>query len=365
MSTRTNYAVAPGEYLAEWLEETGTTQQQAADRISASRKQINEIVNGRAPITAETAFKLGRLTGIDAETWLRIEMQYRTDLARLRDEAELAAHASKIPASTATYLRSLGATSASLKAPGKLVSDFLSFHSCGTWEAYEESVSNAHEGEYALAALTESKAAFDLVACSTWLRAGEVSEAYERGLRYTFDQSSLRNLIPHLRERAVTPDNAMLRDLAEMLASVGVVFAMVEPPKSFPLYGMTRWIDARVPMIQQSGRRMKDGFIIWTFFHELGHVLNDPRGETHFEFKTAKSRNTKAEKAANSFAFEALFGESGLKPFDGLTSNGAIARAAREVGVSPGVAVQQMHRYRKLPYNYGNQLLVDVEWGAA
>lgn len=365
MSTPTNYAVAPGEYLAEWLDETRTTQQQAAERIGASRKQINEIVNGRAPITADTAFKLGRLTSIGAETWLRIEQQYRTDLARLRDEEELALHASKIPSSTATYLRSLGATSASLKAPGKLVSDFLTFHSFGTWGAYEDSVNAAHQGEYALAALTESKAAFDLVACSTWLRAGELSDAFERGRGYDFDPEALRQLMPLLRERAASPDNAMLRDLATMLASVGVVFAMVEPPKSFPLYGMTRWIDSRVPMIQQSGRRMKDGFIIWTFFHELGHVLNDPRGETHYEFKTAKSRTTKAEKSANAFAFEALFGEAGLKPFDGLTSNGAITRAARDIGVSPGVAVQQLHRYRKLPYHYGNQLLIDVEWEAA
>ncbi len=365
MSTHTNYAVAPGEYLAEWLDETGTTQQQAADRISASRKQINEIVNGRAPVTADTAFKLSRLTGIDADTWLRIELQYRTDLARLHDEAELAQHASKIPASTATFLRSLGVTKASARTPGRLVADFLAFHSYGTWQAYEDSVRNSHDGEYALAALTESKAAFDLVACSTWLRAGELSEAFEHGRRFTFDPEALRRIIPRLRERAATPDDSMLHDLATLLASVGVVFAMVEPPKSLPLYGMTRWIDNRVPMIQQSGRRAKDGFIIWAFFHELGHVLNDPRGETHYEFSTKKVRTTKAEKSANAFAFDVLFGDDGLTPFDGMTSDGAIRRTAHEVGVSPGVAVQQLHRYRKLPYNYGNQLLIDVEWGTA
>ncbi|GAA1156471.1 HigA family addiction module antidote protein [Microbacterium oxydans] len=365
MSTHTNYAVAPGEYLAEWLDDSGTTQQQAASRIGASRKQINEIVNGRAPITAETAFKLQRLTRIEADTWLRLELQYRTDLARLHDEQELAQHVSKIPAATASYLRSLGATTASARAPGKLVSDFLAFHSFGTWQAFEESVQRSHDGEYALAALTENKAAFDLVACSTWLRAGELSEAFERGQRYSFDEEALRALIPHLRERAAYPDDAMLHDLAELLSSVGVVFAMVEPPKSFPLYGMTRWINNRVPMIQQSGRRAKDGFIIWTFFHEIGHVLNDPRGEMHYELSSKKVRSTKAEKAANAFAFESLFGEDGLEPFDGLTSDRAIQRAAREVGVSPGVAVQQLHRYRKLPYNYGNQLFVDVEWGKA
>lgn len=365
MSTHTNYAVAPGEYLAEWLEETHTTQQQAAARIGVSRKQINEICNGRAPVTADTAFRLNRLTGIESETWLKIELQYRTDLARLHDEAELAQHAPKIPASTATYLRSLGVTTASARTPGRLVSDFLSFHRYGTWNAYEEAVQHSHDGEFALAALTENRAAFDLVSCSTWLRAGELSEPFERGRHYRFDSDGLRAMIPTLRERAARPDNAMLRELAALLASVGVVFAMVEPPKSFPLYGMTRWIEDRVPMIQQSGRRAKDGFIIWTFFHELGHVLNDPRGEMHYEFSTKKVRTTRAEKAANAFAFQVLFGDEGLKPFDGLTSDGAIRRTAREIGVSPGVAVQQLHRYRKLPYNYGNQLLVDVEWGTA
>lgn len=365
MPTHTNYAVAPGEYLAEWLENTGHTQLEAANRLGVSRKQVNEIVNGRAPITADSAFKLERLTGIAADVWLRMEMQYRADLARIRDESELAEHVTKIPAATATYLRSLGATTASLRTPGKLVADFLTFHSFGTWAAYEESIEVAHKGEYALAALKENKASFDLVACSTWLRAGELSEAYERGRNLTFDAGGLRRLLPALRKRAASPDEAMLRDLAAMLATVGVVFAMVDPPGNFPLYGMTRWIDSRVPMIQQSGRRAKDGFIIWTFFHELGHVLNDPRGETHFEYKSEKTRNTKAEKDANAFAFQVLFGEDGLHPFDNVTSNGAIARIARNIGVSPGLAVQQLHRYRKLPYQYGNQLMVDLEWEPA
>lgn len=53
-----NYAVAPGEYLQEWLDENETTQQQAADLLGCSRKLVNEIVNGRAPVTPDTATRL-------------------------------------------------------------------------------------------------------------------------------------------------------------------------------------------------------------------------------------------------------------------------------------------------------------------
>ncbi|MDQ1075157.1 HigA family addiction module antitoxin [Microbacterium sp. SORGH_AS_0969] len=84
MATLTDYAVAPGQYLDEWLEESSLTQQEAANRLGVSRKHVNEIVNGRAPVTPETALKLERLTGIPADSWVRFEARYRLDLARLR-----------------------------------------------------------------------------------------------------------------------------------------------------------------------------------------------------------------------------------------------------------------------------------------
>jgi len=224
---------------------------------------------------------LERLTGIPTNSWLRFEAAYRGDLARIEEQESLAVHASKIPAGTAKFLRGIGATTATMRTPGRLVSDFLSFHRCGTWAAFEDQVSGSMQGDFALAALKEQKSEFDPIACSTWLRAGELSDAYEQGRTFTYNPERLMNLLPDLRVRAAAPDARLLGDLADLLAQAGVVFTMVEPPASMPLYGVTHWIDRRVPVVQQTGRRGKDGFIIWTFFHELGHVLNDPRGETH------------------------------------------------------------------------------------
>lgn len=359
--TTTNYAVAPGEYLEEWIDDQGLSQQRVADMLGCSRKQVNEIVHGRAPVTPDTARRLERVVGIPADAWLRYEAAYRADLSRITEEENLAQYADAIDANAATYLRSLGATAATRANPGRLVSDFLAFHRCGTWEVYEHLHDTASQGDYALAALKESGADVAPTALTTWLRAAEFTEPFERGRKYDYDEEQLRAALPELRARAARPDKKMLRDIAGQLAEIGVVFMVVEPPKSFPLLGMTRWIDKRVPVIQQTGRWGKDGFVTWTLFHELGHVLNDPRGEMHLEYKTHKQRTSAAEKEANRFAFETLFGTGGIAPFERLCHDGDIVRAARRVGISPGVAVHQLHRKHLLDYRFGNKLFVDLK----
>lgn len=358
--TATNYAVAPGEYLEEWIDDHGLSQQRVAELLGSSRKHVNEIVNGRAPITSDTAMRLERVVGIPARTWLKYEALYRADLARIADEERLADHADEIAPSAVAYLRGIGATSATKRTPGKLVSDFLAFHRCGTWEAYVHLHEEASAGDYALAALKDAGATLEPTLLTTWLRAAELLEPFERGRGYDYDPERLRAALPGLRARAATPDSTMLRDIANMLADVGVVFMVVDPPKKLPLLGMTRWIDKRVPVIQQTGRWGKDGFVIWTLFHEIGHVLNDPRGEMHVEYSTEKKRNSDAEKGANAFAMELLFGEAGVSPFQGLTYDREIADKARAIGIAPGVAVHQMHRRRLLPYEFGNSLCVDL-----
>ncbi|KSU65672.1 HigA family addiction module antitoxin [Arthrobacter sp. NIO-1057] len=357
----TNYAVAPGDYLEEWIDDQGFSQQKAADLLGCSRKQVNEIINGHAPITSETALRLERVVGIPAATWLKYEAMYRSDLARIADEENLAQFAARIAPAAASYLRRIGATKGNMRTPGKLVSDFLAFHRCGTWKSYEQLHAELHKGDFALATLKDSSTELDQTLFSTWLRAAEMAKPYELGRSYEYAPRKLRAIIPELRTRVAQPDSSMLNDIARMLSEVGVVFMVVDPPKGLPLQGATRWIDKRVPVIQQTGRWGMDGFAIWTLFHELGHILNDPRGQTHLEYSTEKQRGTATEKSANEFAKNVLFGAEGLAPFHGMTNDAQIATKAREMGIAPGVAVHQMHRRRMLDYKYGNSLFVNLD----
>ena len=355
----TNYAVAPGEYLKEWIEDSGSemTQLELANRIGVSRKLVNGILCGRDPITEETAIKLARVTGIPGDAWLRYEAKYRSDLARIRDEESLAEHVDEISPALGKYLRSVGATTATKRTPGRLVSDFLTFVGYGTFDAYKEGSERLCGG---LAALRESGQPVDQPSLMAWIASGERSDQYLRSRSLRYDEKALRDLLPKLRERAARPDGSMIGDLARILEGAGVVYQFVPAPEKFPLHGITRWTPWGVPIIQQTGRRKKDGFIVWTLFHELGHILNDGDRSISVELDGQKADKPN-EKRANEFARRELFGPEGLGSFRGLTRKADIVRVAKAVGVSPGVAVNEMHRKRMLDYGWCNDLLVDVE----
>jgi addiction module HigA family antidote len=86
------YAVAPGEYLEEWIEGRGLSLQHAAGLLGCSPGHAGEIIAGRAPVTGDTAARLEQVTGIPAATWLRYETAYRADLARIAGAALAVLH---------------------------------------------------------------------------------------------------------------------------------------------------------------------------------------------------------------------------------------------------------------------------------
>ena len=82
-------ASAPGETLQELLEERDMTQAELARRTGKHVKTINEIIQGKAPITPETALQFERVFGTPASFWNNRERNYRETLARLQDDVTL------------------------------------------------------------------------------------------------------------------------------------------------------------------------------------------------------------------------------------------------------------------------------------
>jgi deoxycytidine triphosphate deaminase/addiction module HigA family antidote len=64
-------ALTPGEHLRAEIERLGLDQVAVSQATGVSRQSINNIVNGRQPISRAMAGKLGRLTGRSSDYWLR------------------------------------------------------------------------------------------------------------------------------------------------------------------------------------------------------------------------------------------------------------------------------------------------------
>ena len=69
--------VHPGEVLREdFLRPTGLTANALAKALRVPAPRINEIVRERRGITADTAMRLARYFGGDAQSWLNLQTLY-------------------------------------------------------------------------------------------------------------------------------------------------------------------------------------------------------------------------------------------------------------------------------------------------
>lgn len=87
-----DYLVAPGEVLDDYIDSLGMTQAELSDRTGLTKKTINEIIKGKAPITPETSYKLERTLGRPAHFWNNLEIQFQEDKIRLSKKKQLEKH---------------------------------------------------------------------------------------------------------------------------------------------------------------------------------------------------------------------------------------------------------------------------------
>ena len=79
--------VHPGEVLREdYLKPTGISAHALATQLHVPASRINDIVLERRGITVDTALRLSRFFGGDAQSWLHLQTAYELRLAEL-DEA--------------------------------------------------------------------------------------------------------------------------------------------------------------------------------------------------------------------------------------------------------------------------------------
>jgi antitoxin HigA-1 len=83
--------VHPGEVLREdYLVPLGMTANALARALDVTPNRINDIVLERRGITPETALRLARYFGGDAQTWLNLQMTYDLKVAAQQHAEEIA-----------------------------------------------------------------------------------------------------------------------------------------------------------------------------------------------------------------------------------------------------------------------------------
>lgn len=353
-----DYVSPPGETLQEILEERGMTQAELAERTGRPKKTINEIINGKAAITPETALQLELVLGISASFWNNRERQYREYLARQEEQERLQKQVMWLKRIPVNAMINYGWIQRYRDKVEQLreVLNFFAVASPEQWEGIWFST----QVDFRKSQTFQS----DPGAVSAWLRQGEIEAAEIYCANY--DASKFKEALLEIRQLTVQPPEIFQPAVKKLCAEAGVAVVFIPQLPKTRASGATHWLNPHKALIQLSLRYKTDDHLWFAFFHEAGHILLHGKRDVFLEGQgVAPVEDMSKEEEANTFAADILIPPADLKRFlasGQQNTKAGIKQFAASISIAPGIVVGRLQHDGVLPPSHCNDLKRRFEW---
>jgi HTH-type transcriptional regulator/antitoxin HigA len=327
-----DYALIPGETIREVIEQKSLSQAELSRRTGLTEKTVSQLLSGIAPITYEIAAKLELALGIPARFWNSREMMYRESLVRLEEAKHLESAIEWLKLIPVPVLIERNLISASAD-KSMLVRSVLKFFGVSSIEAWHEAWGNpcvqcrggeAHDRHPGYVA--------------AWLRIGELqAEAVEAR---PYDAAKFREVLVRLRSLTNLDIGDWAKEVKRQCAEAGVVVIFTKEIDRAGISGATRWLTKDRALIQLSLKYKSGDQLIFTFFHEAGHILLHGKKKVFMEF--GHHRDTPEEQEANKFAGDLLIPPEHARRLPYLRTRFQIEEFAKLLEVAPEIVVGRL-----------------------
>lgn len=337
----------PGEILEEKIEEIGMTQADLAERIGRTRKTVNEIIKGKAPIEPETALQLERALGIPARFWANAEANYRQCLARQEEARRLEEQLDWLKKLPVRALVKLGYLP-ERRDPVARLRDVLNLFGLASFEALDHRVKDR-----CLAFRQSPAHPVDPYALLAWLRLGEL--AAQKIQCGPYDERRFREALKEIRSLCEMPPSEAAQRMGDLCARSGVALVFVPEMPGTRAFGVTQWVSASKAILQLSLRGKTDDQFWFTFFHEAAHILLHPKKKIYVEFGGDADGH---EEEANRFARDILIPPDRWPQIAAARprTKASVRMWAKQLGIAPGILVGRLQHERLLPFSHLNAL---------
>lgn len=352
-SIRPARAIPPGKIILRELEARGWSQQDLAEIIGRPEQAVNEIIQAKKQITAETARQLARAFGTSIDFWLSLEMNYQLTLAEKQAQEE------EIERKSALYDL----------VPIKEITKRGWIHPDGTLAGLEREVfgflgiTGLHKQPVVAGNWRVAEARGPEERSRTaWLKRGEGLAA--RQPVGQFDPANLPGVVDKL--LGYTENLSEISTIPELLLANGIHFVLVKNlPKTF-IDGAAFWVAGK-PVIALSLRYDRVDSFWFTLMHELAHIVAG-HGQQHIDelFATA-DREVQVnvdESQANKLAQSWLLNEKAFDQFihehQPYYSRADITAFARAQHRHPGIIVGQLMYRNEIEYKQHRSYLERV-----
>ncbi len=343
------YVIAPGETLLELLETNCMTQLDLANKTGITKKTINEIIKGKAPITPATALKLEYVFNIRASFWNNLESDYRESLERKKDMDSII--------EDEKYLTNIPYLEMSkrnwdyiekTKDPIEKVINLRKFFGVA-------SLSFDTELKKKLAFRKKDNENFSLESLYCFLRYGEIESNKDKYPKFNIEL--LKEKVKEIRLLANTPFLENLHNIKEILRDCGVSL-VYEPhlPHTY-INGVSYKISCDKAIIMISDRGKRDDILWFTLFHEIAHLIKHSKKEIFIDDDNIDK--TEIELEADNYAKNILIKDTEYNNF--ITNNRytekQIKDFAKENNVNTGIVIGRLQKDGIIGWNDFNNLI--------
>lgn len=340
-----DYAIPPGDTLSDVLESKGMTQQELSIRAGMAPKTINEIIKGKAPISADTALKLESVFGVNASFWLNLEMHYQEDMARIKAKKGLFADIEQAKKFPYAEMAQKGWMSPTRKSEDK-ASNLRQFFGVASLECLEDMTFAANFRRY-----HTPKTSFH--ALSAWLRKAVLNA--EEISTEPFSLKALKGSVPLLRNLAKGSSTEFCNHFEraqEICGKCGVALTIVPHLHHTAVNGATQWISPVKAVISLSFRYPFWDVFWFSLFHELGHIVKG-HSKKEIYVNLNDGDDDFREEEANSFAADTLIPPDFFQKFTskGDFSDDAVETFAEEMEISPVIVLGRLCKEQVLSWD--------------
>ena len=343
------YVIAPGETLLELLETNCMTQLDLANKTGITKKTINEIIKGKAPITPATALKLEYVFNIRASFWNNLESDYRESLERKKDMDSII--------EDEKYLTNIPYLEMSkrnwdyiekTKDPIEKVINLRKFFGVA-------SLSFDTELKKKLAFRKKDNENFSLESLYCFLRYGEIESNKDKYPKFNIEL--LKEKVKEIRLLANTSFLESLNNIKEILKSCGVSL-VYEPhlPHTY-INGVSYKISCDKAIIMISDRGKRDDILWFTLFHEIAHLIKHSKKEIFIDDDNIDK--TEIELEADNYAKNILIKDTEYNNFikNSKYTEKQIKDFAKENNVNTGIVIGRLQKDGIIGWNDFNNLI--------
>ncbi len=354
-----DYAIHPGEILSDYLENYNIVQKDFSNRLDCSLKHLNSIINGKASISPEMAFKLDNVTGINATFWNNLQSNYELDLARIRLINESKNHQEEIKKFPIKEMKKYNFIP-NVNELSEVLRELYRFFACN----------NINElfkiKEYKCLTKIDKQYQPNKYAIVSWFRQAELKSEKKKNVN-NFSKEKLLTVISEIKQLTmiIQPEDFMPK-LEKILWDCGVIIILVPDLPKTCLFGAVFKNKYNNIVLALSLRKKTNDFFWFSLFHELAHLLLHSLDEVILEFnKKDDIRENEADKKAS----ELLIDKDKLDYLIELLNSKKIIEEELIVNFSvkyqihPAIVLGQLQHKNIIPYKtLLNKFKIAYQW---